>query len=239
MPPRDAPVVFHARIKSSGYGAAPPRKPSWASKRVGAEVPKRRGLKAPGIGVEIATQSTSYPTGRIPCVLDDDAFPPVPLSAAGRGSSVPGISGGTQASRTLTRSQATVPCGPVSSLAFNPRGTALAVTSHDGSVHVMQVELQTGSRRVAVLANASERLAGSSPVLRVNWSHRSFKGLAQLLRQPPPQATGPRRPKHVLLSSAPPTTSAWAAVPSLPVARAPVLGPSRATTAGEQQWGLY
>lgn len=148
--PQGAPVTFHARIRSSGYGAAPPRKPAWATKRA----PAKRPVAAPprstdgsavaaaaGSGSLLEARSSSYPSGRFPVALDDNAFPALAVSAAARGASVHGVSGGTQASRSLARSQAVVPCGPIAALAFRTDGSALAVASHDGSVHVLQVRI--------------------------------------------------------------------------------------------------
>ena len=144
--PHGAPVTFHARIRSSGYGAAPPRKPAWATVRRLPGAPGSRSIRAAGCslstdasGSALEARGSSYPTEHFPDVLDDDAFPPLAVSAAARGSSVPGVSGGTQASRTLARSQAAVPCGPVAALSYDADGTSLAVASHDGSVHVLQV----------------------------------------------------------------------------------------------------
>jgi hypothetical protein len=177
-----APVTFHSKIRSSGYGAVPPRKPAWAVARPAAASTPRASVASRG-GSSIAARASAYPLGTSPAVLDDAVLPPLTVGASR------GTSGGTPASRSLVQSQAAFPCGPVASLLYNHDGSFFAVASHAGSVHTSEVHVRgtAGSSSIEMLASDIEchNVGTAAPVLCLSWSHTKFEGVARLLRHPP------------------------------------------------------
>jgi hypothetical protein len=185
-----APVTFHSKVRSSGYGSAPPKKPSWAKPPPSTHSSRHKKMASIG-----GVGAISYPTGMFPRDVDEGVLPPLPVAAAARGSSVPGVSGGTQASRSLARSQAAIPCGPVSALAYNNDGSFLAVASHNGSVHAVAMRAIERSMAISVSDIECHSVGTASPVTGVSWSHTLFAGVARILRHPPSSGRAASRGK--------------------------------------------
>lgn len=118
-------VVFHSQIRSSGYGAAPPRRPAWAAK------PASKGT---GKGASfVRPASAAYPSiAALPSNLDATAW------NSGAGSSIPpakaaaGVRGGGARASDSSGYDAG---GAVATLAFSSDGGELGVSAHGGGLH--------------------------------------------------------------------------------------------------------
>ncbi|RYG56847.1 hypothetical protein EON66_01865, partial [archaeon] len=194
----DKPVTFHAKISSSGYGAA-----TAAALTARGSLHKSRGAsstRAAASHPSIVNASAREPCTRLPtraaqafpCQFYDSFFPTV------AGFHPPPM---PPSSRILqSRSTCYFPCGPISSVSFSACGGFMGVASHDGSAFTAQLRHKMLPTKVAV--NPSSVVRHTSGVPRLTgmcWSHALYEQQAMKMRSG--VDTGPRTAAGALASA--------------------------------------
>lgn len=150
----DKPVTFHSRIKSSGYGAEPPRKLFGADRRKPSakQLARSKAAKARRRAAGHAALLAGYPMAAPP--------PTRPLHDSG---------GGLGGAVALHESA-------VARVAFSGGGAALATASADGSACTLRLRGAPGEAKVPLHSSISSFVGHRGRVLDVAWSHGRVHG---------------------------------------------------------------
>jgi hypothetical protein len=184
-----APLTFVRRVKTSGYGAVKPYRPSWAAKSAAAARGVENGGGGEGGGPAAGGSGERYPPLTPPLTREDAGLWEGPssagaaqrgasVSATGRMLTVSAAAGGARVAGA-PQSCASLAAGALGAVALSSCGSALAVGGVEGVLSaVVQGGAALGVRRIT-------RHCGGSPApfSPLCWSAAVYPGLVPRLAQ--------------------------------------------------------
>jgi WD40 repeat protein len=166
-------VTFRATIKSSGYGSAPPKKPSWAAAPRGAKPPARASNSSSS-----SSEPVSYTEGALPAAEPSDKAWGIFSNTTGSGGSRPSSrdsgGGGGLVGAPGSAGNSLPLEGAIRSIALSHDGGEAAISTQAGSIACMRLVCKAaGSAGVVVVkAAASPGAAGTTGPLSKLWAKK-------------------------------------------------------------------